>query len=554
MTWRMLDVPEDTRSAKFKWVMRLNALGSLYFFEKGILKRHKMSDSLHKPILNRLERMTPRLLLEMPRDHFKTTMIPEGRSMWRVLPFNDIDEIAMRELGYGDEWITFMRLVHNPSRRILTVSEVVNNAIKIGKRIDWHFQENDLFRHVFSEILPDSKCWWNDESKQIKSVTRGPNGEGTFDFIGVGGALQSRHYSDVVEDDVVGKDALESELIMQKTIDYHKLLIGAFESFRDAEWTVVNNRWSPNDLSAYIRKNNDKVPENRRFVIEHHSALGGCCAAHPSGKPIFPEEFSLEDFAEIRETQGPYFFSHQYLNLAISPEECIFKPEWLRFYKPVKSPVDPNKQWLGHDLREAKEGEQREVISDINPQVLIKSMVIDPNHAEERGRSRHAVVVTGLDPEADRIYLLDLWAASSSYDDLVANIFRMARLWGLKECWVENIAGQRLLRYPIEYRQKIERYNLSVRYDLKTSRGDNAKRDRIESLEPLFRNGQFWVRHDQTVFLDEYYGYPGFPTKDILDALGYSLQTWNTIHAKRVLDAVRQRQDRWNARKTHTGY
>jgi phage terminase large subunit-like protein len=89
---------------------------------------------------------------------------------------------------------------------------------------------------------------------------------------------------------------------------------------------------------------------------------------------------------------------------------------------------------------------------------------------------------------------------------------------------------------------------------IKVDRGLNAKRDRIESLEPLFRNGQLWVRADQNEFLDEYYGYPGYPTKDVLDALGYASQTWNAIHAKRILDLVRARRDKWTSRKSITGY
>jgi hypothetical protein len=552
MRWQMIDLPEDTRSDKFRLVLRLNSLGSQYFFGKWTLKRDKFVPHLHGNILTRFESIIPRLLFEMPRDHLKTTMITETRVLWRTLPFTEMDEILMRDLGYGDEWIRWMRLVHNPGRRTLICSETIDNASLLGMRFDWHFQQNELFRHAFSDILPNASCVWNSTSKQILSYDKGPNGEGTFDFIGVGAALQSRHYHDVVEDDVVGKDALEQESTMSKTHDYHRLLFGALVKPSTAEWTVVNNRWAPNDLSNFIRESNRKVPVNRRFIIEHHSALGGCgegCSmGHPNGFPIFPEEFSMEDFDEIRQIQGPYFFSHQYLNLPVAPEECIFNPEWLRYYAPVKSPVDPKRHWLGHEVKAGQ------VIADVNPNTLIKSMVIDVNHSEERGRARHAVVVTGFDPETDRIYLLDFWAGSTSYDELAVNIFKLAKMWALKECWIEAIAGQRLMRYPLQIREKIEGYHLTPRFDLKTDRGANAKRDRIEALEPIFRQGQFWCRRDQGEFLDEYNGYPGFPTKDILDCLGYAPQTWNAIHAKRVMEKMRAHRDRWSARKTHTGY
>jgi len=38
-----------------------------------------------------------------------------------------------------------------------------------------------------------------------------PHGEGTYDFLGVGGALQSRHYNGIlIQDDLIGRKAIES--------------------------------------------------------------------------------------------------------------------------------------------------------------------------------------------------------------------------------------------------------------------------------------------------------------------------------------------------------
>lgn len=546
-----MPIPDLSKPAKFKMVMRLNALGSLYFFEKFVLQRSKLTENLHKPVLESLETDRPRFLLEMPRDHFKTVMVTEGRTIWRSLPFNEIDEMAMRELGYDDAYIAWMKRCHSAARRTLIVSEVIGNAEMIGHRIDWHYQENQLFKHIFSEIIPTGNTIWNNTSKTHKAGDRGPQGEGTYDFLGVGGALQSRHYSDVIEDDVIGKDALESELVMNKTIDYHRLLIGAFESYDNAAWTVVNNRWAPNDLSGWIREN------QKEFVIESHSALGGCnpntCHMdHPTGIPIFPEEFTAETLAEIRRVQGPYLFSHQYLNLPVNEEDCIFKKEWIKFYKAQAAPPMIGKQTVPHWLRHltVKEGT---TMPDLNPNTLIRSMVVDPNHAGADGRARHAIVVTGIDPETDRAYLLDVWAKSMSYDDLVANIYKMAAQWNLPEFWLETVAAQRYLKYHIEYRNKIEKRRLTVR-ELPTQQGKNAKRMRIEALEPVLRDGRLWVREDQHEFLEEYYNYPGGRTVDVLDALGYAMYTWNAIHAKKILDLTRLRKDKWARRKGVTGY
>lgn len=544
LRWQPLPIPDIAKADHFKMAVRLNALGSLYFHTKFVLGRNRLVDRVHAPLAASLEADHRQLLLEFPRAHFKSTLVGEGLVTWWALPFTEVDEAAMRELGYGDEWIAWMRRCHNPMIRILIVSEILDNAKKMGIKLDQHFQLNAMFKMIFKEIIPTNSDRWNQESKLVRVTGNRPHGEGTFDYIGVGGALQSRHYDRVIEDDLVGKDAWESEAIMEKTIDYHKLLEGAFDGINKINY-VVGNRWKPWDLNGWIRDN------EAGFVVESHGALGGCCERHPAGEPIFIEEFPMEELERIRTKQGPYMFAAQYLNLPVAPEECVFNKDWLRFYGPVKSPLahQIGKHWLRHDVVGG------EVIKDVDPNTLIRSMIVDPNHAEAQGRCHHAIVVTGFEPETDRIYLLDVWARSSSYDDLIANVFKMAKLWNLHEFWLETIAAQRTLKYHIEYRNKVEGRALAVR-ELKSERSANAKRVRIESLEPLLRANRLWVRRDQAAFLDEYYAYPGGRTVDVLDALGYSTQTWNAIHAKRILETIHKRREKWGGRGRSrvTGY
>jgi Terminase RNaseH-like domain len=538
LKWQLLDIPDDPSRAFT--AIRLNSLGSLYFFIKFTLRRARLSDDLHQPICSSLEREHAEFLIEMPRDHFKTTIVSEGLPMWWCLPFNDIDEAQMRELGYDDDWIRWMRYVHDPGVRTITISESAGNAFKIGMRIDKHFESNSVFRTTFPEILPDTRCTWNSESKHIKAGGFHAHGEGTFDYIGVGGALQSRHYDRAIEDDLVGRDAIKSEIVMSDTIDYHRLMEGAFDGPRHSR-IVTGNRWSPNDLNGWIREN------QLDFEIESHAAYGGCCPQHPDGTPIFPEEFSVERLEKIRRDQGPYLFSHQYLNMPVMKEDCVFEKDWLRFYGPVPHPTIPNRINLRHEV---KEGES---IPDIPAFYLHRTMIVDPNHAGESGRANHAIIVTGLDPESNRCYLLDVWAESMSYDHLMAKVYKMAFQWELRQFWLETIAAQKYLKYHIEYRNKVEGRTLKVN-TLQSERSRNAKRTRIESLDALFREGRFFCRRDQSSFLNEYYSYPGSRTIDVLDCLSYAPQTWNSVYARGIMQYAHERREAMRSRQTVTGY
>jgi hypothetical protein len=538
--WQILHAPD--KPELHKMAMRLNALGSLFFFSKIILKRDRLSNTLHRKIAKSLEREHLKLILEIPRDHLKTTLVTESLSMWWSLPFTEADEEAMRTLGYSDEWIRWMKISHDVNSRTLIVSENEPNAIRFGHRIDSHYQSNDVFLNLFPEIKPDASCTWNDRTKTQKRTATGI-GEGTFDFIGVGGAVQSRHYKRIIQDDLFGRDAKNSELIANDTYEYHRLLSGVFDTEISAKQlgdeVVVGNRWKYYDLNGSIREND----KDHKWTYETHSAEGGCCDEHPPGIPIY---FTSELLAEVKARNTWEDYAHQYLNLAVLPGEQPFQISWLRYYELYES--KDRKAMIRHEVADGK------AIGDINVNFLTRRMIVDVNHSEEQGRANHAIVVMGYDSGTDRQYLLDTWAKSTSYDELVANIYKLAKRWRITRFFLEKIAAQQLLRYPIEYRGRIENYKLTVD-EMPASRARNAKDDRIRSLEPLFRasvldtmptkegeknksKARFFCRRDQTQFIEEFRTYPSSRTVDILDCMGYAQLILDPLKFRDVVTAV----------------
>lgn len=526
MEWTLLDVPED--SSLHATALRLNALGSLFYFSKIILGRNRLSEKLHLPIARHLEADHLHLVLEVPRDHLKSTLVTESLSMWWALPFTERDEIQMRELGYDDAWIRWMKQAHDVNTRTLIVSEVESNAFRFGRRIESHYMNNGLFRMLFPEILPDEKCTWSEKSKEQKRSARGI-GEGTFDFLGVGGAVQSRHYERIIQDDLFGRDAKNSEAIRNDTIEYHQLLRGVFDTSVEAkelgDEVVVGNRWCFYDLNGWIRENQGKHKSPWKIIT--HSAEGGCCPDHPPGIPIY---FTMEVLEEIKATWTWEDYAHQYLNLAVLPGECPFEASWLKNYELYES--RDGRAMIRHSVAEGQ------TIGDIPVGLLQRIMICDPNHAEEKGRAHHGLIVLGLDGETNRRYLLDTWAKSTSYDELVAQMYKFAKRWRLPDVHIEKIAAQNLLRYPISMRAKVEDYKLNVR-EIQASRAANAKDDGIRAMEPDFRNGRVWCRQDQTQFIEEFRAYPNARTRDLLDCLRLANQVLGPIRFKDVVDAVK---------------
>lgn len=554
--------------------MRLNSLSNLFYFAVQILHKNKfqlnpnLRQNLHYQMCMVVMKDGLKEVIEIPRDHFKSTVYSECFPIWRALPFTTKDEDLMSTLGMSSLYIQWMKRAHNQDIRIILVSEVTKNAEKLGKRTRNHYEHNTLFKEIFSEIIPDSSSTWTNTSlHQKRTANNAGDGEGTFDFIGVGGALQSTHYDLAIQDDLVGREAIKSETVMNDTIEYHQLLAGAInadstDARKDFDEIVVGNRWSYKDLNSWIRKNEDY------FTFITHSALGGCCPLHPIGHPIFPESFSVEKLARYKKRFGTYFFSCQWLNFPINPERVKFIKSNLRYFhyqldditlgtpvvdhkKDAKEPVKPKiRIKIRHHVNEG------DVEEDIYPRNLSRFMIVDPNHNGAKGRCRHAITVTGVRQDIRRVYLLSAWAKACSIGEFVERIFRTAITFKITTIHLEVTGAQKYLKFHLEYfiivnKSKPEWAGIEniVIGDLESKNTENAKIDRIDSFIPVTERREFWMDaqgSEQVLEEMDAYGNTG-ALIDILDTLGYGPQVWkfDDTDLDDIEDFIKQQESRF---------
>jgi Fe-S-cluster containining protein len=496
-----------------------------------------------------------------------STVYSECFPIWRALPFGHREEDFFTSVGYSDLYIEWMRRTHSQDIRILLVSETIKNAIKLGTRISNHYENNAFFRHLFPEIMPTEKETWTNESLHQRRTPSGRGqGEGTFDFIGVGAALQSRHYSVVVQDDLVGREARKSSIVMADTIDYHQILVGATDRDpnnpgKDFDEIVVGNRWSHDDLNSHIRK------EEPYFNWTTHSALGGCCDLHPFGEPIFPEEWTKELLLRWKRRLGSYHFSCQFLNYPIDPSKAKFNMgdfRYFHFEKVTGALAIPKESATMAQLFETTTPQQYRIVvrhhvsegdveKDVFPRNLDRYMVVDPNHGGSHmgqevgkdGRCRHAIAVTGVSRNPRRVYLLDQWAKACPIDQFVERLFFYAVKWKLRVVYVEAVAAQKYLLYHLNYfveQHKHTRPEIAgIQFlPLKTPQNVNAKAERIENFIPIVERHELWLDANNCVETKEEAEQYGQRKGliDLLDVLSYGPQVWkfDTVSEEKIND------------------
>ena len=548
MKWKELKVPSVSADPTgYLKAVRLNSLGSLFFFAKEVLGKRRLT-TLHQHLCHSLEAEDLHLVLEVSMGFFKTTL-STALSVWWAIPFLPEDETEMRALGYKKEWLRYMRAIHNPNTRTLYAHEIDKRAVDIGKDVDYIYFENDLYRELFPSILPDRDCEWNDHSKYQKrsrDLPMDPTNP-TFAYCGVGHALQGVHPDSTIEDDVFGKAAQYSMLkgdgrIRDDTVRWHQQLTTRLDTSFGTDkhlgrQLVTANRWGHMDLNSWIEQNQP------HFKFERHSAEGGCCKVHPAGKSIFPEEWPWERLKQREQDLGRYDYCHFYLNQTTMPEEHVFDSSWLRKYTFAKSRPDLADDDRRNSLLIQHKVYDGEVLRDFQAGVLDIVILVDPNHNKKTKRTKHVILTIGIDPESERIYLLHIWEDDCTYSILVDQLYKVHGNWtkhnsitGFKEPPIcMGALAFRLLSFYLDQREKT-RLPI-IQFDDDDSLA--AIKNRVESLEPIIKNKQVWCHPSQTAFIEAVANYPACDL-NVLDVLGHFPQLFKVT--RKESDGFLQKQ------------
>ena len=395
----------------------------------------------------------------LPRSFFKTYTGTVGYSIWRAL--------------------------QNPNITILIAMNTLDNAKSKVGLIRQQFESNALLRKLFPEIVPDfSKVPW---SNQAACINRTDSKDmQTFESIGVGGAVTSRHYDLIIEDDLVyaKKDDLTGAEIrpnpedIQKAIGWHKLVYSLMADPQKSEIVNIGTRWSVHDLIDWIR------------TSEPHFKVFEMSALTPEGVPIWPERFGEKELKLIRASQGNYMFSTQYLNMPINPADRLFHHEWLR---PYSTPPE---------------------------HLEIKTIVDLAGWGDKKGLAQTVVFTAGKD-QHNHIWILAYDRGRYNPTQLLEIMERHALRYK-STVYIEEVNYQAAIRHFAKERMEQTGKVYSI-VALPFQQGRDAKEVRIRSIEPFGQNGMIHYRINMLAFVNEWDDYPSTPTVDLLDCLGFFL-------------------------------
>lgn len=477
--------------------LRLKSQSSLYFFAKGVLGYDWLVPHIHGPLCLALEELAQcldadpagedellnRLLCELPRGWLKTTLCSIAFPIW----------LSIRK----------------PNIRILVVQNSATNAQKKLSVIRGQWEQNDLLRTLFPELLPTKSSVWKADSL---CITRSASfAESTYEAAGTSTRVVSRHYDVVIEDDTVapdydelGKESLApTHEDVQKAIGWHRSnVLPLLNNPRCGINLVVGTRWYDQDLIRWVK---DNEPQFR--VISRACRENAEGKADPKGELTYPERFGNQTLRELETALGQYMFFCLYYNMPVRSEDMAFRSEWFEYYE-----VPP-------------------VLSSLAIYTTV-DVGTDPKLSKS-GHTDYCVVMTcGKDLITGHVYVLDYFHKQANPGELCAAIFAAAIKYNPVVVAYQGIAFERSLNYWLKelMRQHQHWFNLM---QLPGSNREDAKNRAIEGLIPLFQNGVIYLRTWMRELVSELTVFPLGRNDDLADALSMQQFLWKRTKTKR---------------------
>jgi hypothetical protein len=353
---------------------------------------------------------------------------------------------------------SIQEIILDPEITIGIFSHTKPDAKKFVTQIKAELETNDELKATFPDVFwdrPDvqSPLWSADTGIVVKRRSNPREatveGHGVVDSQPVGS-----HYRLMIFDDLVTALSVSTPDQVKKTTDMHALA----DSLGARGFNGMKRKWHIGTRYSFADSFGDlitrKVLRSRVYAATHNAKL--------DGRPIF-----LTQEAWQQELLKPsHIVAAQMLQNPAAGTQALFDRAWLKF-------------------------------TDIRPATINVAILCDPASSRKKGSDDTAMLVVAIDAQRNR-YLLD------GYHHKMGLAERWIRFRDLRTKWMRQPGVQVVkvgyerygMRDSIEYfeeRMQIEGEHFEIVELAWPKEGPGSKYDRIQRLEPDFRNGRIYL-------------------------------------------------------------
>ena len=218
-------------------------------------------------------------------------------------------------------------LGNHPEKKVIQTAHTAELAVGFGRKVRNLFENPD-----FTEVFPNISL--SADSKAAGRWSTSKNGD--YFAIGVGGAVTGKGADILIIDDPHSEQEAAMGAYNPDVYDkvYEWYTSGPRQRLQPGgSIIVVMTRWSTRDLTGQIIKSStQKVGADEWEVIELPAIL-------PSGKPLWPEFWPIEQLEALKAELPVSKWNAQYQQNPTSEEGALIKREWLNVWEDDDPPT-----------------------------------------------------------------------------------------------------------------------------------------------------------------------------------------------------------------------
>ena len=363
----------------------------------------------------------------------------------------------------------------NPKLKIIQATHTAELAVNFGRKAK-HLIDSEEYQDIFKTRLQE-------DSKAAGRWNTSDGGE--YFAVGVQGAVTGRGADLLIIDDPHSEQDVNSPNAFDNAYEWYTS--GPRQRLQPGGRIVlVMTRWSTKDLTQRLINAQSNENADQWEVVEFPAIL-------PTGKPVWPEYWKIEDLNSVKASAGLAKWNAQYMQNPTSEEGALIKREWW-------------KNWEHKDM----------------PRIEHTIQSYDTAYLKKETADYSAITTWGVfyptQDSGPNLILLDSIKKRVEFPELRRLAHEQYMYWKPETVLVEAKASGLPLTY--ELRQ------MGIPVVNYTPSKGNDKHARVNAVAPLFESGKIWAPKSKQFaqeVIEECAAFPHGDHDDLVDSMTQAL-------------------------------